>query len=50
MDTEVFIMVAKTIASVAEKNNMIRKKGITSKDVEDNVDSYFHEGYLRVKF
>lgn len=50
MDTNVFMVVAKSVAKVAEKEGKIRKKGITSEIVEEIVDSWFHEGYLRTKF
>lgn len=50
LDTNVFIIVAKTVANVAEKEGKIRKKGIKAENVEENVDAWFHEGYLRTKF
>ena len=50
MDTIIAITVAKSVAKIAEKESLITKPGVTSELVEENIDSWFHEGELRIKY
>lgn len=49
MDTLVAMTVAKSVAKVAEKEGLIRKKDVTAETVMENIDAWFHEGELRIK-
>lgn len=49
METIVAVTVAKAVAKSAEKEGLIRRKNIDCNFVEENIDSWFHEGKLRVK-
>lgn len=48
MDTVIAITVATSVAKTAEKEGLIRKAGVTSEYVKENIDAWFHEGDLRV--
>lgn len=50
MDTTVAMRVAKSVAKAAEKEGIIRRPEVNAESVEENIDAWFHEGELRVKF